>query len=71
MNDTETATYMRDMLSRRLSGFELALVSAIADGLHLNVLGSDWTDPNDRRAFEGLKTQFAAELANAGKAVTP
>lgn len=71
MNDTETATYMRDMLSRRLSGFELALVSAIADGLHLNVLGSDWTDPTDRRAFEGLKTQFAAELANAGKEVAP
>lgn len=69
MKDTETAAYLRDMLARRLSGFEVALVSAIADGLHLDAFGN-WTAAEDRRAFEGLKTQFAADLAHAGKAAT-
>lgn len=67
MDDAETAAFLRDMLARRLSGFEFALVSAIADAVHLDASGN-WTSADDRRAFEGLKTQFARELANAGKA---
>lgn len=66
MEDHEIAAYLRDMRSRRLSGFEVALVSAIADGIHLDDKG-EWTSADDRRAFETLKTQFARELANAGK----
>ena len=57
MNDREIAYYLRDMMSRRLSGRELALCSYVADGEELH--------QEDRRWFDSLKTQFAAELANA------
>jgi hypothetical protein len=66
MEDTEAAAFLRDQCSRRMSGLEHAIVSGIADGIHLNEQGQ-WLGVDDRRVFEGLKTQFAAELANAGK----
>jgi len=63
MSDPEIAAILRDYCSRRLSGFELALVSGIAEGIHVDATGA-WLSVEDRRAFEGLKTQFAPELSN-------
>ena len=57
MSDREIAYYLRDMMSRRLSGRELALCSYVADGEELH--------QEDRRWFDSLKTQFAAELSRA------
>lgn len=62
MNDEEIAAYMRDKLRRRLSGPDIELVSVIADGLP--IAGTE------KHRFEHLKTQFAAELAGAGKEAT-
>jgi hypothetical protein len=68
MEDQEIAAFLRDQCRRRLTGLEHAIVSGIADGVHLNEKG-EWRGVDDRRVFEGLKTQFAAELAHAGKVV--
>jgi hypothetical protein len=62
MNDTDIAIFLRDQCARRLSGSEWQLVSAIAEGDHLDRNG-EWIVPTERRRFEGLKTQFASELA--------
>lgn len=59
MDDAEIAAFLRDQLRRRLSGPDQALVEAIADG--------EGMTPREWSHFEHLKTQFAAELANAGK----
>jgi len=68
MEDQKIAVFLRDHCSRRMSGLEHAIVSGIADGIHLNEQGQ-WLGVDDRRTFEGLKTQFAADLAHAGKVV--
>ena len=62
MSDQEIAAILRDYCSRRLSGIELALVSGIAEGVHLDAAGQ-WLSVQDRRVFEGLQTQFAPDLA--------
>jgi len=62
MSDPEIAAILRDYCSRRLSGLELALVSGIAEGVHADAFGN-WLSAEDRRVFEGLKTQFAPDIA--------
>jgi hypothetical protein len=57
MNDIEIAKYLCRNCYRRMSGREIALCAFILDGEELH--------KEDRRWFESLKTQFAAELANA------
>lgn len=61
MEDHEIAAFLRDQCSRRMSGADIALVETIADGHEVTTA--------DMRHFEHLKTQFAADLAHAGKAV--
>lgn len=70
MNDQEIAAYLRDQCSRRMSGYEIAVVSGIAEGVHLNADGQ-WLGVNDQRVLEGLKTQFASELANVKSMTVP
>lgn len=69
MEEHEIAAYMRDQLSRQLSGPDQALVEVIADRMHLTEDGK-WIHERDRQHFEHLKTQFAKEIANAGKFAT-
>lgn len=66
MEDHEIAAYLRDQLWRRLSGPDKALVEVVADRMHLTE-DCQWIKSDDRGRFEHLKTQFAKELANAGK----
>ena len=61
MNDQELAALLLARCSRRMSGLESAIVRGIAEGIHVNELGQ-WRGVDDRRIFEGLKTQFAADL---------
>ena len=68
MEDHEIAAFLRDQCSRRMSGADIALVESIADRMHLTE-DHQWIKASDRRHFEHLKTQFAADLAHAGKAV--
>jgi len=69
MEDHEIAAFLRDMCRRRMSGADIALCETIADGWHLTEEGK-WITASDRQRFEHLKTQFAADLAHAGKAAT-
>lgn len=59
MNGQEIAAFLRDQCRRRMSGADIALCELIADG-HV-------VSPGAMRDFEHLKTQFAADLAHAGK----
>jgi hypothetical protein len=59
MEDHEIASFLRDQCSRRMSGADIALCENIADGHEASTA--------DMRHFEHLKTQFAADLAHAGK----
>jgi hypothetical protein len=61
MEDQEIAAFLRDQCRRRMSGADIALVELIADGHEVTA--------SDLRHFQHLKTQFAADLAHAGKAV--
>lgn len=60
MEDHEIAAFLRDMCRRRMSGADIALCEEIADGHGMTT--------EEARRFEHLKTQFAADLAHAGKA---
>lgn len=60
MEDHQIAAFLRDQCCRRMSGADITLVELIADGYEMTT--------GDRRHFEHLKTQFAVDLARAGKA---
>ena len=62
MEDHQIAAFLRDQCCRRMSGADITLVELIADGYELPT--------GDRGKFDHLKTQFAADLARAGKAAT-
>ena len=62
MEDHQIAAFLRDQCCRRMSGADITLVELIADGYEMTT--------GDRCKFEHLKTQFAADLARAGKAAT-
>lgn len=59
MEDHEIAAFLRDQCRRRMSGADIALAETIADRHEVSTA--------DLRQFERLKTQFAADLARAGK----
>lgn len=62
MEDHEIAAYLRDRLWRRMSGPDQALVETVADMIPLTGI--------ERQRFDHLKTQFAAEIANAPEFAT-
>lgn len=62
MEDHEIAAFLRDQCRRRMSGAGIALAENIADRHEVSAA--------DLRQFEHLKTQFAADLARAGKSAS-
>jgi len=71
MNDQDIATFFLESLSRRLSGKEIAICLGVEKAGTDESIPGLFVSTEDRRLFDGLKTQFASELANAGKVVTP
>ena len=71
MNDQETAAFLLDSMSRRLSGKEITICLAMEAAGTADAFPGVLISTEDRRLFDGLKTQFAAELANAGKVARP
>lgn len=61
MNDQEIAAFLRDQCRGKMNPLQLAIAGYVADDLPLT-----WAE---RRHFEAMKTQFAADLAHAGKVV--
>ena len=62
MNDQDIAARLLANCSRRLSGVETAICQAIRDNPDSDAIPGVLISVEDRRAFEGLKTQFATEL---------
>ena len=63
MTDQEYAARLIANCSRRLSGVETAICQAIQDSSdEENIMPGVFISIEDRRAFDGLKTQFASEL---------
>ena len=62
MNDQEIATTLLEKCSRRMSGIETAICQAIERVATDDAIPGVLISTEDRRAFEGLKTQFAADL---------
>lgn len=61
MTDPEYAARLLANCSRRLSGVETAICKAI-EQMEEDAIPGVLISVADRRAFDGLKTQFAAEL---------
>jgi len=55
MNDQEIAAALIKNCSRRMSGIETAICHAVLHEMEIPAI-------EDRRTFEGLKTQFASEI---------
>lgn len=71
MEDTEIAALLLARCSRRMSGIETAICQAVQHHGGENAIPGLLISTQDRRVFEGLKTQFASDLANTGKVGTP
>lgn len=71
MNDQEIAAYIIHSLSFRIGGKETAICQAMERAGTDDAIPGVLISLEDRRLFDGLKTQFAAELANAGKVARP
>ena len=61
MNDQDIAALLLARCSRRLSGIETAICQSVAQSSDDAIPGV-LISTADRRALEGLKTQFASEL---------
>jgi len=62
MNDQDIAARLLATCSRRLSGVETAICQAIEQAGTDDAIPGVLISIEDRRVFDGLKTQFAAEL---------
>ena len=62
MTDQEIATTLLEKCSRRMSGLETAICLAMEKVATDDTIPGLFVSTEDRRAFEGLKTQFASEL---------
>lgn len=62
MTDQEYAKMILARCSYRMSGIETAICQAIEQSTTDDALPGVLISVADRRAFDGLKTQFAAEL---------
>lgn len=71
MNDQDIAAYIIHSLAFRISAKEESICQAVKLAGTEEAIPGVLISTEDRRLFDGLKTQFAAELANAGRGVTP
>ena len=71
MSDQEIAAYFVHSLSLRMSQKEKDICQAVKLAGTEEAIPGVLISTEDRRLFDGLKTEFAAELANAGKGATP
>jgi len=62
MNDQDIAARLLANCSRRLSGIETAICQAIERAGTEDAIPGVLISIEDRRVFDGLKTQFASEL---------
>lgn len=68
MEDAEIAALLLAQCRRRMTCVEIHVCETIVSGEAFMESGK-WIHDDDRAAFEMAKTQFARELANAGKVV--